>query len=381
MKKSNNLTFIDKVINLEYTEETFFLNYYRLTDCLRKLEFDSSHTNCLALLNNNQNVLKLIKYMFNKNKDDILLGNFTNFTKDLILINLIIAYCDCAQIEIKKKKINIKHLANPVLTSKEEIALFDLYKMGNREAMDIIILRNLNLVRHFSYKFAEKYEIKDIHTINDMISYGTIGLYDALNAFEASKGKFTTYASIKIMSQIISYLKYNNHVIKKSKSYTDRKTYLDNKENELTVILGRKPTIEEFSNYVGYSQTALKKFDQKALTIVDAYIKTDNEEINIIDNIESPDSIEQELSKSEIIVLFQKCKLTKCQMKYLMHYCFDKMSYPEIGRLYDITYQAVQNNIKYAIIKIKNSEYGQNYLSQVLGNKFDDISTRKRTIN
>lgn len=364
MKKKKDLSYVDNIINLDCPSETLFLNYYRLTDCLRKLEFEASKSNCLILLNNNPKVLKLIKHIIDNNIEDVVAGNFTNFTKDIILINLMIAYCDSTNIKIANKRINIKQINSPVLALKEEKKLFELYQNGLNEARDIIILRNLNLVRHFAHKYATKYDIKEIDTINDLISCGTIGLYDAINSFDLNRGKFSTFAAGRIIHEICSYLKYQNFVITKPKAYVDKKIYITKKTNELTIILGRKPSNEEIADYVGMTLEALENFYAQELQTTEPFVLIKDEKQSIWDYIESDDKIDQDLIDNEIIELFDKCKLTSYQRKCLMLYCFYDMSFQEIGNIYGVTRQSVHNVIKAALVKIKKSTCGKQYIEQ-----------------
>ena len=49
----------------------------------------------------------------------------------------------------------------------------------------------------------------------DLVSYGMIGLMDALNKFDESKGmKFSTYASIRIKGSMIDELRRNSPISK-----------------------------------------------------------------------------------------------------------------------------------------------------------------------
>lgn len=49
----------------------------------------------------------------------------------------------------------------------------------------------------------------------DLVSYGMIGLMDALNKFDVSKGmKFSTYASIRIKGSMIDELRRNSPISK-----------------------------------------------------------------------------------------------------------------------------------------------------------------------
>ena len=370
MTKIKSLDYLDKIINIHYSDDEFFMNYYRLTDHLRAINFDASFPNCLMLFNNNLKILRLVKHIVENNIDDILAGSFTKFTKDLMLINLIKAYCFSNEIKYREKNIVIKHIDSPILAAKEEIALFRLWAKGNKDAKDIIILKNLNLVRYFAYKIADKYEIKDPNLIDDMISTGTIGLFKAINNFSLEAGvKFSTYASKYVINEITVFLRCNNSVISKPKARADQQNKLNRQINDLAVTLGRYPTKIELADYLGISIDNLEKFEKKRVEVEDAYQDVNGEQINILDNTKSCDAIDQDMEVIELSELFDRCKLTQIQKRNLEAYCFFNQGFKEIGDTYGVTKQAINISINNAIAKIQKTKEGNDFINGIIGQR------------
>ena len=119
----------------------------------------------------------------------------------------------------------------PVLTKEQEEELFKKYKEnGDINAANRLIKSNLKFV----VSCAKNLSGNNSYILPDLINEGNIGLMEALERFDYTKGvKFITYAVSYITRAI------NNYIIKKSnviriKSY-DRKYYLINKiRKELT---------------------------------------------------------------------------------------------------------------------------------------------------
>lgn len=85
----------------------------------------------------------------------------------------------------------------------------------------------------------------------DILSYGTIGLIEALDRFDPSKGvKFETYAISRIRGAIIDALRSLDRL---PRSVRQKAKRLEQATNELTAALGREPTDEELAAAVGMS--------------------------------------------------------------------------------------------------------------------------------
>ncbi len=89
------------------------------------------------------------------------------------------------------------------LTKAEECEYFRRCRMGDREARDILIERNLRLVAHI----AKKYSFSG-YDADDIISVGTIGLIKAIDSFRDECGtRFATYAVKCLQNEILMYFR------------------------------------------------------------------------------------------------------------------------------------------------------------------------------
>ena len=89
------------------------------------------------------------------------------------------------------------------LSASEEKEYLERCKEGDREARDVLIIRNLRLVAHV----VKKYQASE-HDMDDLISVGTIGLIKAINTFKMDKGsRLGTYAAKCIENAILSQMR------------------------------------------------------------------------------------------------------------------------------------------------------------------------------
>jgi RNA polymerase sporulation-specific sigma factor len=128
----------------------------------------------------------------------------------------------------------------------DNIALIELAKKGDKDALDKITEMNLALVSSICKKFLNRgYEYDDIFQI------GCIGLVKAVNNFDTKFNvRFSTYAVPMIMGEIKRFLR-DDGIIKVSRSVKNTAKKLHYDKEKLTKQIGREPTIEELSKFSG----------------------------------------------------------------------------------------------------------------------------------
>jgi RNA polymerase primary sigma factor len=131
----------------------------------------------------------------------------------------------------------------PLLTADEEIYLAKRIERGDMDAKDRMITSNLRLVIHV----ARGYQGQGLD-FNDLIGEGIVGLIRAAEKFDWRKGfKFSTYATLWIRQSIQRGLANTGRVIRLPAHIGQRERKVARAEKELTVRLGREPTIDELA--------------------------------------------------------------------------------------------------------------------------------------
>ena len=106
-----------------------------------------------------------------------------------------------------------------------------------------IIIENSNLI----YSIANKFGTRDI---DDLFQAGCIGMMEAYEKFDISRGvKFTSFAYPYIVGRISEFVR-ENHTIKLSRDMIRAKRQIDKAKIYLTQELMREPTDDEISNYL-----------------------------------------------------------------------------------------------------------------------------------
>ncbi len=134
----------------------------------------------------------------------------------------------------------------PLLTAAEEIELAKRIERGDLDAKDRMITSNLRLVIHV----ARGYRGQGL-PFHDLIQEGIVGLIRAAEKFDWRKGfKYSTYATLWIRQAIQRGLANTGRAIRLPAHVGQRERKVARAERDLTVRLGREPTIEELAEAV-----------------------------------------------------------------------------------------------------------------------------------
>ena len=114
---------------------------------------------------------------------------------------------------------------------------------GGWDERDRAIERYAPLVKYVVSRLA--IGLPSILDYEDILSYGTIGLIEALDRFDASKGvKFETYAVTRVRGSIIDALRALDRL---PRSVRQKARKIDRLQSSLTLSLGREPSRHEMA--------------------------------------------------------------------------------------------------------------------------------------
>ncbi|MDP2857848.1 MAG: RNA polymerase sporulation sigma factor SigK [Bacillota bacterium] len=116
------------------------------------------------------------------------------------------------------------------LSEDEEAAYLKRLMVGDHDARNVLIERNLRLVAHIVKKFDNSFEDTD-----DLISIGTYGLIKAINTFKLDKGtRLATYAARCIENEILMHLRATKRAKSEVSLYDP--IGVDREGNEITLM-------------------------------------------------------------------------------------------------------------------------------------------------
>lgn len=123
----------------------------------------------------------------------------------------------------------------------------DAPQVSEPAVRDEILTRNLPLVQHVARQLVRGNRMEV--DFDDLVSAGTIGLINALENFDASRGlAFSTFAAPRIRGAILDDLRRRDHV---PRSVRRKKRELARAQDALSARLDREPTDAEIAEEMG----------------------------------------------------------------------------------------------------------------------------------
>ncbi|NFG60605.1 MULTISPECIES: FliA/WhiG family RNA polymerase sigma factor [unclassified Clostridium] len=177
----------------------------------------------------------------------------------------------------------------------------------------------------------------------DLVSYGIIGLMDAISKYNPEKGmKFSSYASIRIKGAIIDQIRKNRPITKGAMDKLNRyNSAIEALQNKLL----REPNILEIAQYLELSLEEVSQIENYinhiSMVSLENIIFSDDEEVNLLGIIEDKNSPspEGELEEKEKLeVLSDAIKLLKEKEQLILNlYYYEKLTLKEIGAILSVS--------------------------------------------
>lgn len=195
----------------------------------------------------------------------------------------------------------------------------------------------------------------------DLVQVGILGLYDAIEKFDPSKGiKLSTYAEIRIRGYIIDHLRQLDWM---PRSIRSKVKNLENKIAELETKLGRLATTEEIAQYLDMNVEEYMKYAEaaanKVLISLDTDVSKDEDESLhlwevISSNDDTPDKVVEEKQLKEILSDIILNHLNERERLLISLYYYEDLNMKEIADIMGITESRVSQLHTKIMLKLKN---------------------------
>lgn len=233
-----------------------------------------------------------------------------------------------------------KRMKNNSNMTDEAFLLWQEYsEEKSTELRDRLIEHYLELV----YQAAERMNAKLPPTvdINDLIGAGTLGLIDAIEKFDHTRGiKFETYCSRRLSGAMLDDLRRYDWV---PRLIRNRSHQLNRSRDELETKLKRRATEEELAEYMDMSmdeyESMLNEINVKSMVSLDRkWDDDDNNEMSHLNSLTDHKVMDplEEIQRNEIKNLAIK-GLSDKEKSILIMYYYDNLSLKEIGAVLSIS--------------------------------------------
>jgi len=246
-------------------------------------------------------------------------------------------------------------------TSAEETRLlWQSYKSsnGNAQLREKLILKYLHLVRYVVSRLPITLPISIAQ--EDLISYGTMGLMEAVERFDPERGlKFETYAVTRIRGAIIDQLRFQDWI---PRGVRKRSKELSEAMQRLEAKLGRQPNDDELALELNITkaklQVLLAESQNLVLSLDDSYGNdSSGTNVTLLDMVEDKNSLDPQ-GEAEATELRRRladaiASLPEREKLLIALYYHENMTLKEIGEVISVSESRVCQLHAQAILRLR----------------------------
>ena len=137
-----------------------------------------------------------------------------------------------------------------MIQESDKVLLRRYHEQGDLAARKQLIEQYMSLVRSLARRYSYRGE-----QLEDLVQIGAIGLIKAIDRFDVNRGvELTTYATPNIIGEIKRHFRDRGWAVRVPRGLQELNIQLSRLIEELTVQLGRSPTIAELAKGAGVSE-------------------------------------------------------------------------------------------------------------------------------
>jgi len=231
-------------------------------------------------------------------------------------------------------------------------------RKNDPQAKNKLIESYLPLVRYVVNRFSNRYP-RNVHR-DDLISYGTFGLIDAVEKFDLERGlRFETYASWRIRGAMIDGLRQNDWV---PRTIREKAKNIEVAYEELEQKYMRTVTDEEVSEHLQVSveqfQKMLQEISLTALTSLEEPIKEEEMETRKMllmdEQAKNPDHKVNEVYQKETLAQAIE-RLTEREKVVVSLFYYEELTLSEIAEVMSLTPSRISQLHSRAMLRLRDA--------------------------
>ena len=183
------------------------------------------------------------------------------------------------------------------MAADDKILLRRYHEDGDLAAREELIERYMSLVRSLARRYAYRGE-----QLDDLVQIGAIGLIKAIDRFDLERGvELTTYATPNIIGEIKRHFRDKGWSVRVPRGLQELNVQVSKLIEQLTVQLGRSPTIPELARAAGVEEEQVLEALESGRAYSSVSLSTGggSDEDGELDPLESLGTIEHEYEVSE----------------------------------------------------------------------------------
>lgn len=202
----------------------------------------------------------------------------------------------------------------------------------------------------------------------DLVSYGIVGLLDAINRYDPAKGmKFSSYATLRIRGAMIDEIRKNRPI---SKGAMDKLAKYNESVERLQNRFMREPSLKEIAIDLNVTEAEVSQVENyinyMSITSLESVIYSDDDDVTLMETLEDKDSVSPEDSleyKEKLEILSEGIEKLKEKDKLILKlYYYEKLTLKEIGQVLEVSESRVCQLHSRAIRNLRVIMQKNNYI-------------------
>lgn len=244
-------------------------------------------------------------------------------------------------------------MEDPISKESENIWI-DYYRTRDVNVRNEIILKYVYLVKHVVNRMWGSYS--HLKQMEDMVSCGVIGLIDAIDRYDLSRGvKFETYAYFRIRGEIIDQIRKADWIPKNIRMQVKK---IEQTMALLEEKMGRQPSEQEIADHMSIRIEDVYKFMGQChlLSVVsldEHLLDATSSSALVADRTESPERLAGDNEMREVLASAIETLPEKEKIVVSLYY-FEEMNLKEIGSVLGVSESRVSQIHTKALLRMKN---------------------------
>jgi RNA polymerase sigma-B factor len=237
----------------------------------------------------------------------------------------------------------------------DKILLRRYHKDGDLQAREQLIEQYMSLVRSLARRYSYRGE-----QLEDLVQIGAIGLINAIDRFDLDRGvELTTYATPNIIGEIKRHFRDKGWAVRVPRGLQELNVQLSRLVEQLTVQLGRSPTIPELAKAAGVEEEeVLEALESgRAYTSLSLSVGGGGGDDDDLDPLESLGTEEHqyEVSEDRAVLAPGFKALDERERKILQLRFFEGLTQSQIAQQVGISQMHVSRLIRRSLEKIRET--------------------------
>ena len=236
----------------------------------------------------------------------------------------------------------------------DRILLRRYHEQGDLQAREQLIEQYMSLVRSLARRYSYRGE-----QLEDLVQIGAIGLIKAIDRFDLDRGvELTTYATPNIIGEIKRHFRDKGWSVRVPRGLQELNVKLSRLIDQLTVQLGRSPTIPELAKAAGVEkEEVLEALESgRAYSSLSLSVGGGGDEDDL-DPLESIGTVEHqyEVSEDRAVLAPGFRALDERERKILQLRFFEGLTQSQIAQQVGISQMHVSRLIRRSLEKIREA--------------------------